>query len=87
MWGRAMRDACGPIDTYPVRIVVTLHFLDRRRRDVGNLAPTTKALIDGMVDAGLLVDDSSAHVVGPDHRLGSASSGGSTLDLEIWSAQ
>lgn len=46
------------------RITVTVHPPDRRRRrDLAqNLAPTIKALIDGIVDAGILPDDSDEHV-------------------------
>jgi hypothetical protein len=43
---------------------------DRRRRDVGNLYPTFKAAIDGLVDAGVLPDDDDTHLIGPDMRLG-----------------
>lgn len=44
---------------------------DRRRRDVANLYPAFKALIDGaLVDAGVLPDDDDAHLVGPDMRTG-----------------
>lgn len=38
------------------------------RVDPNNAAATTKALIDGCVDAGLLVDDDARHLLGPDHR-------------------
>ena len=51
-----------------VRIVATVHIADRRRREVSNLFPTFKACIDGFVDAGILADDSDAHVIGPDPR-------------------
>ncbi len=40
------------------------------RRDPGNIAPAAKACVDGLVDAGVVTDDDSAHVVGPDLRLG-----------------
>lgn len=40
-----------------------------RRRDANNWAPTTKAGVDGLVDAGLLVDDDHRHLIGPDHRI------------------
>lgn len=43
---------------------------DRRKRDAGNLYPSFKACIDGMVDAGVLPDDDAAHLDGPDPRLG-----------------
>ena len=51
-----------------VRITATVHITDKRRREVSNLFPTFKACIDGFVDAGILVDDSDAHVIGPDPR-------------------
>lgn len=35
------------------------------RADPANAAPTVKALIDGMVDAGVWPDDDSVHVIGP----------------------
>ncbi|GHE33208.1 hypothetical protein GCM10017673_40170 [Streptosporangium violaceochromogenes] len=49
---------------------------DRRRRDPANLYPSFKALIDGVVDAGVLPDDDDRHLVGPDMRLGPAVRGG-----------
>lgn len=56
-----------------VRVVVTFHFPDRRRRDPHNYVPhVLKPVIDGMVDAGVVVDDSGRYVVGPDVRLGDA---------------
>lgn len=35
------------------------------RADPANSAPTVKALIDGLVDAGVWPDDDSTHVIGP----------------------
>jgi len=52
----------------PVRIIATVHIADKRRREVSNYFPTFKACIDGFVDAGILEDDSDAHVIGPDPR-------------------
>ncbi|MGL5910616.1 MAG: hypothetical protein ACRCZP_11485 [Phycicoccus sp.] len=51
-------------------ITVTVHYPDQRRRDVHNLAPTAKAIIDGLVDAGVFPDDNDAHLTGPDLRRG-----------------
>lgn len=48
-----------------VRCVVHVYYPDRRKRDVANLHPTVKALVDGMVAAGLLADDDDAHLTGP----------------------
>lgn len=42
---------------------------DLRRRDPGNWAPTAKACVDGLVDAGVLADDDATRVIGPDMRL------------------
>jgi len=41
-----------------------------RRRDPGNWSPSAKAAIDGLVDAGVLPDDDSTRLLGPDPRLG-----------------
>jgi hypothetical protein len=41
-----------------------------RLRDPGNWAPSAKAAVDGMVDAGVLEDDNSTRLLGPDPRLG-----------------
>ena len=38
---------------------------DRRRRDRHNLAPTVKAMMDGLIDAGLLPDDADRYLDGP----------------------
>jgi len=43
---------------------------DRRRRDPANLQPSFKACVDGLVDAGVVPDDDSEHLDGPDPRLG-----------------
>lgn len=49
-------------------LTVRVGWPDKRRRDVANIAPTIKALVDGIVDAGLLPDDDDRHLVGPDLR-------------------
>ena len=51
------------------RLVAWVRFPDGRRRDLHNYMPTLKALVDGLVDAGLLPDDDSRHLQGPDLRL------------------
>ena len=45
------------------RVEVEFAYPDRRRRDRSNLAPTVKALMDGLIDAGLLPDDAD-HLAG-----------------------
>jgi hypothetical protein len=51
-----------------IHVVAFLMFSNRQRRDPGNWYPTVKACVDGLVDAKLIVDDSTKHVVGPDLR-------------------
>lgn len=55
------------------QIICELSFADRQRRDPANWAPTAKACVDGLVDAGILVDDSHHYVTGPDMRIGPVS--------------
>lgn len=54
----------------PVHITAHIHKPRGGRYDPGNLYPTAKALVDGLVDAGLLTDDDHKHVIGPDMRHG-----------------
>lgn len=56
-------------------VLVTVHFKDRRQRDTGNLQPTAKAIVDGLVDHGLLADDNDTFLEGPDMRRGEELSG------------
>jgi len=60
-----------------------LHATTKLRRDVGNFYPTIKACLDGIVDAGVLDDDSDAYVVGPDPRPGEKSPGGLWIELVL----
>lgn len=57
--------------TPPERARVLVEFIpgSRRRVDPGNAAPAAKAAIDGLVLAGVLIDDDAAHLDGPDYRL------------------
>jgi len=59
-----------PLRLDQVHIIAELRFRDRRRRDPANWAPTAKAIVDGLVDYGLIADDDHRHVVGPDMRIG-----------------
>lgn len=51
-------------------IEVTIQFRDNRRRDIANWHPTAKAIVDGLIDYGLLPDDDDRHLIGPDMRRG-----------------
>ena len=74
-WRHAARRAAeaaglGPLP-YPCRVVATVHRSHNRGRwDASNWSPTAKAVLDGLVDAGLLPDDSNRYVTGPDMRAG-----------------
>lgn len=56
-----------------IRVVGVVHPPDRRRRDPHNLYPTLKAYIDGIVQAGVIVDDDAEHLVEVVMRLGPVS--------------
>lgn len=52
-----------------IRIQLEVRFPTNRRRDVGNLYPyVAKPIVDGLVDARLVIDDDDFHVIGPDLR-------------------
>ncbi len=46
----------------PVLATVTFHVTDKRRRDLDNLMASIKPLWDGIVDAGILQDDSAEYL-------------------------
>ncbi|MER5301345.1 hypothetical protein ABT039_17985 [Streptomyces lasiicapitis] len=56
----------------------------KRKRDPGNWAPTAKAYVDGLVDAGLLPDDNSDHLLGPYPEMAPpVTTGGARISLVI----
>lgn len=59
-------------EPYQGRVHIVAHIYKPRagRYDPNNLWPTVKACVDGVVEAGLLVDDDHEHVLGPDMRHG-----------------
>jgi len=66
-----------------IHIGATLHFPDRRKRDAHNYYPTLKACVDGLVDYGLIADDSTEYLDGPDIRMGDHEPGANRLILTI----
>jgi hypothetical protein len=54
------------------RVHIVAHVIKPTNRayDVHNLTPTLKAAIDGLVDYGLIPDDTNRHLIGPDLRQG-----------------
>jgi len=67
-WGLAREQRIPRLER--ARIVVHWLPADRGRRDPNNVAPMSKAITDGLVDAGVLDDDDATRLDGPDHRLG-----------------
>ncbi|MDH6277494.1 crossover junction endodeoxyribonuclease RusA [Aurantimicrobium minutum] len=45
------------------RVQLVWLVLDNRRRDVDNVVPTLKAMCDGLVDAGLVPDDTPEYMM------------------------
>lgn len=64
-------------------ITCYLRAKDRRRRDPGNWYPSAKAVVDGIVDAGVLSDDDATRVIGPDMRLGDVLKTGPQLVIVV----
>lgn len=64
-WREAFRDAAHEANIphfSSIRIEVTPILPDRKMQDTGACYPTAKAAIDGLVDAGVVVDDSPEYV-------------------------
>lgn len=82
-WRQASAAAAHGLTPFTQQVHITAHIFKPRngRYDTNNLAPTTKAIVDGLVDAGLLPDDSTEWVIGPDHRHGGK--GNAEIVLEI----
>jgi hypothetical protein len=53
-----------------------------RAYDAHNLMPTAKAVMDGLVDYGLIPDDTNAYLVGPDIREGGKGAAGLRIVIE-----
>lgn len=69
-----------PID-YPVTVTMVWEVTDKRVRDAGALAPTAKAAIDGLVDAGVLLSDRHSIVVEERYRVEVGTSKGVRLEI------
>lgn len=72
-WRRAGDDAINPAwQPFEGPVHITAWITKKRggRYDPNNLWPTIKAIVDGVVDSGLLPDDDHLHVIGPDMRHG-----------------
>ena len=56
-WATACEDGLRKQQQPPCFVRVTFPVRDNRRRDADNPAPTVKAIVDGLVDAGVWPDD------------------------------
>lgn len=52
-----------PVGT--VHVAAFVGYLTGGKADPSNAAPTVKALVDGLTDAGIWPDDDHTHVIGP----------------------
>lgn len=72
-WRLAAHDAaeCAMLPQNLTKVHVTAYITKPTRRafDVHNLIPTMKAVIDGLVDYGVVADDSTKYLTGPDMRV------------------
>jgi crossover junction endodeoxyribonuclease RusA len=66
-----------------VKIRAIYYAANNRRRDTGNLYPSFKAAIDGLVDAGVLKDDSDRYVVSLEMMRGEGIVTGGQLVIEV----
>jgi crossover junction endodeoxyribonuclease RusA len=67
-YARATDEPVGAFDI--AHIAAFIGYPRNGRADPANAAPTVKALIDGLVDAGVFPDDDSTHVIGPTYLRG-----------------
>ena len=58
------------------RVIVWFSLPNKRLREVSNLQPTVKAIVDGLVDAGVFTDDNDEIVTAQDARRGPQSTDG-----------
>jgi hypothetical protein len=85
-WRSATRESAFAFAVSPFQrahVTITFHKNNRLKYDVGNLMPTAKPVVDGLVDAGVFPDDDNRHITGPDLRPGDPVPRGATPYLTI----
>lgn len=70
-----------PKDLQNVHITAHVIKSTSRQYDVHNLMPTLKACVDGLVDYGLIPDDTNKHLTGPDLRQGGKGEAGIRITI------
>lgn len=72
---------------YTARVVVHFRFpTAHSRREAANYQPTVKAITDGIVDAGVLVDDAWPRCIGQDPREIRPCNGTLEVIVQVWAA-
>ena len=79
----AREQAKGKPKLEKVKIRAVYYAPDNRRRDVSNLFPSVKASVDGLVDSGVLDDDSDKYVVSLEMVRGGENRPGGQLVIEV----
>ena len=79
-WAKGQAHEFPPVDAVNVRL--TWFVTDKRRRDEDNLVPLLKALCDGLVDAGVVADD-TPDLMGKRARIRPAPVGTKTAYMEL----
>lgn len=66
-----------------VHVTAYVHKSTNHQYDAHNLTSTGKAIVDGLVDYGLVPDDTNKYVIGPDMRMGEKlEAPGITIEIE-----
>ena len=81
-WVMAKKAKLPPMNV-PVEVTITWYPRDRRTRDSDSLGPTMKAVLDGLVAAGVLVDDSDRHVPRTSNAIGAVDSHHPRIEVRI----
>ena len=82
VWGKTWPTTCEHI-----RVELHYHPRDARRRDADNLVPTLKPCIDGIVDSGLIPDDTPEYVTWTAPVIHEPDGQGPRLTLHIYLGQ
>lgn len=67
------------------QVIARIGYPTNNRADAPNASPTVKAILDGIVDAGILADDDSTHITRTSFERGpkSGTSGLYLIELEL----
>jgi hypothetical protein len=82
LMGHAVALSAGHRDIGTTHVAAFIGYPRNGKADPSNAAPTIKALIDGITDAGVWPDDDSANVIGPTYLRGPKSQSG-THDVRL----